>query len=216
MLLDWLNLQDQDVHHFITITFSICYIHWRKRCKSEAVCSLIVDGWLFCFFSFCGEVGLLQSCSFSWSLISSIGQFSTHWTPWSLIVIDFLHFFLCLSSSYLCLLSPSPHLWVAGSAWPSPLREKQSSSHSRHIRLWKTCRVLLLRKSPFPRKMSWIWGRPVWGAWSRYPGGGVKKRRVKFGARRQTSHCLLMFLSRRACSWEWTDAVISPVVGSLG
>lgn len=31
--------------------------------------------------------------------------------------------------------------------------------------------------------MSWIWGRLVWGAWSRYPGGGVEKRRVKFGGR---------------------------------
>lgn len=96
------------------------------------------------------------------SFISSIGGLSTYWIldQWFSSIIS-LFFSLCLTSSHLCLLSPPSCLWVAGPAWPSPLREKRSSSHSTHIHLWKTSRVLLLRRSPFPRKISWIWGRLV-------------------------------------------------------
>lgn len=72
--------------------------------------------------------------------------------------------------SHLHRFSPA-RLWTARSAWPSPLREKRSSSRSTHIHWWRTGRALLPCRSPFPRKTSWIWDRLVWGAWSPYPEG---------------------------------------------
>lgn len=111
------------------------------------------------------EVALLQSCSWR-SVYHKLNTWSVVliYSKTSALICEYL-------ISHLHCFSPSARLLVARSAWPSPLRQKQSSSHSMHIHWWRTGRALLPCRSPFPRKTSWIWDRLVWGAWSPYPEG---------------------------------------------